>query len=112
MTQTVSAGNQARSLGTLRAGCDFSVYNPMHNESSLLQEHHDLSRRNFMQAGLLNRNEITWKDGRHHAGACDTQANAAERADYLSRQSTRQLNGSIPPVVGSHVERPATRLWY
>ena len=99
MAQAVSSSNQAHSLGTVCAGRHLSIHNPMHDESPTPQKHHDLSRRNFMQAGLVNRYEIAWKDRGHHAGARDSQANAAERADNFFSQSTRQLDGSILPAV-------------
>src|SRR5579872_3189581 len=56
VTQTVASGDQARFLGLARGGENFSIHNPMDKQSSLLQEQHDLSRRNFMQAGPLDQN--------------------------------------------------------
>src|SRR5579864_8910310 len=96
VTQTVSASDQARILGTVGRGSIFSGHNPMDKQSPLLQEKHDLSRRNFLKAGPLDQNQIAWKDGRHHACAKDAKTNLAKCADNFLCQSARQLDRSIP----------------
>jgi len=100
MTQAIAARNQARFHGTAHNGRRFAIHNPMDNESSFPQKHHDFSRRNFPQAGALDGNQITWKDGRNHAGPGNAQADFAECADYFLCQSTRRLDRSVPHAAG------------
>jgi hypothetical protein len=68
----------------------------MDEQSPLLREKHDFSGRNFAQASALDGNQITWKDGRGHAGAEDTQTHFTECADNFARQTTRQRRQHIP----------------
>ena len=92
LAKAIAACNQARFRGSAFNDGRLAIHNPMDNESSFPQKHHDLSRRNFPQAGALDGNQITWKDGRNHAGAGDAQADFAEFADDFLCQSTRRLD--------------------
>src|SRR5580693_1642631 len=58
----------------------------------------------------MDQYQITRKDGRHHAGAKDSQANRAEVADNFLRQSAREFNRSIPRIDGQHLEQLAMKL--
>ena len=62
-----------------------------------------------MKAGPLDQNQITWKNGRHHARAKDAKTNFAKCADNFLCQSARQLDRSIPLNVRSHFQRVTTK---
>jgi hypothetical protein len=81
----------------------------MDKQSPLLQEQHDISIRNFMQAGPLDQNQIAWKDRRHHARAKDAKTNLAKCADNFLCQSAGQFDRSIPLNVRSHFQRVTTK---
>jgi hypothetical protein len=99
---TVAAGNQAGFLWTIRHGHNAPGRDPMDKQSFPLRKHHDLSRRDLVQAGSLDRNQITRKKGGHHAGPHDTEANSAKCADNFPRQFTRHGGGSLPLAISAH----------
>jgi hypothetical protein len=82
----------------------------MNKQSPLLNEKDDFSSRDFAQAGPLYRNQITRKDGGHHASAEGAQAKHAERTDNFSGEATRQRFRHILSIVHKHSKKPPTML--
>ena len=70
--------------GTARAG-----HHAVSEHSPLARVQHDFPAGNFGYTGALDGNQITGKDGRHHAGAEDTETYFSECADNISRQTAR-----------------------
>jgi len=102
VTMTVAAGYQAGFLGSIRRGHNAPGSHPMDKQSFPLRKHHDLSRRNLVQAGSVDRNQITRKKGRRHAAPHDTKANLAEYADNFPCQFARHGGGSLPLAICAH----------
>jgi len=107
MTQPVAAGNQ---VGFIEGFRQFSIHNAVHEESSALLKQHHFSRRNFNQAGTLDRDPVAGKNCRHHARSKDAQANDTERADHFPCQSTRRLDRSNLLVFRQHLPRRVRKL--
>jgi hypothetical protein len=110
VTQTIAASNQGRFPGTVHHARHFSIHDSMNKKSPVPQKQNDLSWTNVVKAGLVDRNQITRKDGGHHARAKDTQADPAECADDFLRQSTYQLDRSIPLIVRQHLNQFVLKL--
>jgi hypothetical protein len=99
VSKPVAARDNAR-FGLSReglAGIAPVANHPMNEQPAPLRENHDFSRKYFAEAGLLDGNQITWKEGRGHAGTGYSEANATERADNFARQTARQSPRHILP---------------
>jgi hypothetical protein len=100
----IAARDELRIILGARAG-----HHPVRKQTPLARVQYDLPLRNFRQAGALDRNQITWKDGRHHARAEYAEANFSEGADYVARQTTR-LRRHVLGSVHKPSKQQATRL--
>ena len=112
MTEPVAARYQERFtlsceglLGAARAGHHASINNPMHEHPPLARVQHDFPAGNFGYTGSLDGNQVTGKDGRHHAGAEDTETYFSECADNISRQATCLRRRHIFPPIHKRFDR-------
>jgi hypothetical protein len=67
-----------------------AAHHAVREQTPLPRVKDDLPARNSGEAGALDGNQITWKDGGYHAGAEDAEANFPERADNFTCQATRE----------------------
>jgi hypothetical protein len=101
--QAIAASNQAGRRRAVPPAERYALDHSMHKEARFAEKKHDVSGGNILNAGAADRNEITRKDGGDHAGAVDTQANLAKRADDLFRESTRYFGRSLEATMREHI---------
>lgn len=86
----VAARNEPRIVVAARAG-----HHTVREQTAVTRVKHDFPWQNFGKIGALDRNQITWKDGRYHARAEDTKTNSPEPTDNITCQATRQRRARV-----------------
>jgi hypothetical protein len=86
----VATRNESRIVVAARAG-----HHTVREQTVVTRVKHDLAYGNFADIGALDRNQITWKNGGHHARAEDAKTNSPEPTDNITCQATRQCRARV-----------------
>jgi hypothetical protein len=106
VVEPVAARNEERLFGTSRTG-----QHPMNEKPFLARVQYDFPTRNFGNVGAPDGNQVTRKNGRHHARAENTKTNFSKCADNFSGKTACQPRRCILWLIHECSKRQAMRLF-
>jgi hypothetical protein len=101
----VAARNEPRIVVAARAG-----HHTVREQTIVTRVKHDLAYGNFAEMGAPDRNQITWKNGGHHARAEDAKTNSPEPSNNITCQAARQCRARVLRFPHKSSVQPAMRL--